>query len=398
MATSVLDIDLANPLKEINDLHDYDSAFILVRLQGKPLAQVSLPVIGGRLNSLELKTQIFESSGDRLWSSWLKQSYLKCVDNDRQKHTALPSITIAICTRDRPQDVERCLSKLATLPKIGQQILVVDNAPSTQETFEVVKRNAGVRYVLEDKPGLNVARNRAIQETSTEIIAFVDDDAAPDKDWLTGLCKHFEDQRVQCVTGLVLPLELETKAQVEFERCNPMGKGYQRKVFDGLLDNPLLSGRIGAGANMALRKSIVDEIGLFDNALDCGTPTKSGGDHEYFSRILSAGYKIIYEPEAICWHRHRRDWESLRKTYYGYGVGVYAAWTRSLLVQRELGVINLALGWFWCEQLPKIVSSILNKKDSAPLDLLLAELRGCFVGPFAYLYSRRLYKMNDTQN
>jgi len=142
---------------------------------------------------------------------------------------------------------------------------------------------------------------------------------------------------------------------------------------------------------MALRRSVLEYVGFFDEALDAGTPTHSGGDTEMFSRILSRGYRIVYEPAALNWHRHRRSWEELRRTIYGYGVGVYAFWTRSLLVEGELGVLRAAPVWFLRYQLRALLRSLFRRPNSLPLDLLLAELRGCLRGPFAYLTSRKLH-------
>jgi cellulose synthase/poly-beta-1,6-N-acetylglucosamine synthase-like glycosyltransferase len=220
-------------------------------------------------------------------------------------------------------------------------------------------------------------------------VAFNDDDAAPDPGWLRALTRHFDDPTVLCVTGLTMPLELETEAQEVFERHSPFGRGFRRRVFDGLYHDPLSVGQVGAGANMALRRSTPDLIGPFDEALDGGTPSRTGGDHEMFSRILAAGYRIVYEPDALSWHRHRRTWDDLRETLYGYGTGVYAMWTRSLTVHGELGVLKRSLDWFFRYQMRGIVRSLLRRPGSAPLGLLLQELRGCVAGPWVYFASRR---------
>jgi GT2 family glycosyltransferase len=140
---------------------------------------------------------------------------------------------------------------------------------------------------------------------------------------------------------------------------------------------------------MALRRTVMEQVGLFDEALDGGTPTLSGGDTEMFSRILASGYRIVYAPAALNWHRHRRTWDELRRVLYGYGVGVYAVWTKQLLFEGELTVPKLALGWFWGSQLPALLGSLFKLKGSIPADLLFAELRGCAAGPWAYLSSRR---------
>ena len=74
-----------------------------------------------------------------------------------------------------------------------------------------------------------------------------------------------------------------------------------------------------------------EEVGLFDEALDAGTPTRAGGDNDIFYRLLAAGHRIVYDPAALSWHRHRREWPELRRTVFGYGV----AWDESIPAQLE---------------------------------------------------------------
>jgi cellulose synthase/poly-beta-1,6-N-acetylglucosamine synthase-like glycosyltransferase len=252
----------------------------------------------------------------------------------------------------------------------------------------VVEHHPRARYAREERPGLDVARNRAMREARHEIVAFTDDDAAPDAGWLRALARAFGDPRTMCVTGLTMPAELETEAQEAFERMGGFGRGFWPRAYDGTRDDPFLVGRIGAGVNMALRRSVLDLVGPFDEALDAGTPTQSGGDHDIFARILAAGWRIVYEPGALVWHRHRRDWEGLRRTMHGYGVGVYAHLTKHFLGGRETRAPGIALGWLRT-QLPALARALLRRPGHDPLDLVLAELRGCAAGPRAYLRSRR---------
>ncbi|MGB3266067.1 MAG: glycoside hydrolase family 2, partial [Microcoleus sp.] len=142
-------------------------------------------------------------------------------------------------------------------------------------------------------------------------------------------------------------------------------------------------------ASMALRKSSIDFIGVFDEVLGAGTPTVGGEDCELFARILRSGYCIVYEPRALSWHRHRRTWEELQKTLHGYGIGVYAFWTRMFVINREFSVPRLALGWLLHKQIPELVASLRQQPDAIPRDLLLAQLRGCVSGPMAYFASRK---------
>ena len=387
MATKVVDLSLEAIPAELDGLTSYKKVLVLFRYRGVPVGKVYLPVVNGRINHLELETAVAQL-GWTLVRHKLHE-YLKWDEygpGDTPK-----TATVAVCTRDRPDDMRRCLEAFLRLPDDGQEFLVVDNAPSTNATRQIVESyNGRIRYIREDRAGLNVARNRALREARYDIIAFNDDDAIPDPGWLRALLRNFSDSSVLCVTGLTMPLELESEAQEWFERYSPFGRGFHRVFHYGSREKALGAGRAGAGANMAVRRSLVDKVGWFDEALDAGTPTRSGGDTEMFSRIQARGYQIVYDPAALTWHRHRRTWEELRKTAYGYGVGTYAFWTCMLLNEHRLGVVHAAWSYLRHTQLPMLLRAILRRPEAIPLDLVLAELRGCLAGPGAYLQSRRL--------
>lgn len=386
MPTRVLDLDLDQPLHNLPDLAGYEAALVLCRWRGVPVGQVRLPIIDNFISLHELHAASFTANNLPLW----QQMSRDLLEWDERSRPPWPQATVAVCTRDRPEDIHRCLEAFMQLPDDGQEYLVIDNCPSSEATRDIVAGYGGrVRYVREDRPGLNIARNRALAEARHEIVAFNDDDAVPDPGWLRALRRNFGDPEVLCVTGLTMPLELETAAQEQFEQYSPFGRGFVRRVFRGSPEMALAAGRVGAGANMALRRSVLALVGGFDEALDAGTRTQSGGDTEMFARILLHGYQIIYDPAALSWHRHRRTEEALRQTAYGYGVGIYAFWTSLLLKERFLGVVGAAWWYWWHSQLPLLVRSLLRRQNSLPFGLVLAELRGCLVGIPAYLQARR---------
>ncbi len=386
MATAILDLEISQLPPEITVDERYSKALVLIRLYGNPIGQATLSVVGGRIEGSQLRETLMNAVGDNLWKNWL---YDTLEWDERGAVQPVPIATVVVCTRDRPEDLQRCLEAFMRLPDDGQEYLVIDNCPATDATMELVKNYPKVRYVREDVPGSSAARNRALREAKHEFVAFTDDDASPDPNWLRSLLQNFSDPRVMCVTGLVMPLELETEAQEWFERYSPHGRGFGRVVFDGAKDNPLIVATVGVSASMALRSSAIDFIGVFDEDLGAGTPTVGGEDCELFARILRSGYRIVYEPRALSWHRHRRTWEELRKTLQGYGIGVYAFWTRMFVVNREFSVPLLAWGWLRYKQIPELIASLRKQPDSIPSDLLLAQLRGCFSGPIAYFTSRK---------
>ncbi|MBD0314023.1 MAG: glycosyltransferase, partial [Microcoleus sp. T3-bin5] len=380
MATAILDLEISKLPPEITVEERYSKALILIRLHGKPIGQALLRVVGGRMGGDELRETLMDAAGDNLWKNWL---YDTLGWDERGQVEAMPIATVAVCTRDRPEDLRRCLDALMLLPDDGQEYVVIDNCPATDASSELIKNYPKVRYVREDVPGESAARNRALREAKHEFVAFTDDDAAPDPNWLRSLLRNFRDPRVMCVTGLVMPLELETEAQEWFECYSPHGRGFERRVFDGAHCNPLIVSPVGVSASMALRKSSIDFIGLFDEALGAGTPAVGGEDCELFARILRAGYRIVYDPRALSWHRHRRTWEELQKILQGYGIAVYAFWTRIFVVNREFSVPLLAWDWLRLKQIPDLFASLRKQPGSIPSDLLLAQLRGCCFGPMA---------------
>ncbi|MGN6402308.1 MAG: glycosyltransferase family 2 protein [Flavisolibacter sp.] len=393
MPTAVLDLDLTNLPSQITGLSAYTKAFVLIRYKNIPLGKTVLPVFNGSLSIETYKQLLFDAVEPQLKTTWL-HDYLDWEETGAKKFS-YPKASIAICTRERPDDLRRCLDALMQLPDDGQEILVIDNCPSTTDTKMLVENYPSVKYILEKRKGLDIARNRALKEAQHEIVAFTDDDATPDPSWLRSLLRNFNSPLVMCVTGMTMPLELETEAQEAFEKYSPFGKGFKRKTYSSAGHNPLSTGQVGAGANMALRKNVQQTVGLFDEALDAGTASQSGGDHEFFSRILLAGYQIVYEPEALSWHRHRRTWNETRTAIKGYGIGVYAYWTRILFVQGELEILKLPYGWFIYTQLPNLIKSILRRPGSQPLSLLIAELHGCILGPWKYFSAKRKLKRTN---
>jgi GT2 family glycosyltransferase len=384
MPTAILDLEATRLPSRVSLPAGRLEALVLFRWHGRPVAIAPFRTRDGIIPGEDLRQAILDQAG---WTiEQLRVREWLGLDPDPDAGPA-PTIAVAVCTRDRPQDLARCLEAIGRMPDDGQEVLVVDSCSRGPETRELVGRHPGIRYLRAPRPGLDIARNLALASARADVVAFCDDDAAPDPGWLRALARGFADPRTLCVTGLTLPIELETPAQEWFERTGGFARGCHERVFDGVTMNPFLAARVGAGVNMALRRSAVDLVGGFDEALDAGMPTQSGGDHDMFIRILAAGYRIVYRPTALSWHRHRREWPELRRAVRGYGTGVYAMLTRHLL-QGEVGAPLLALGWLrW--QLAGLWKAAVRRPGSPPPGILLEELRGCLAGPAAYFAARR---------
>ncbi|MFB6773267.1 glycosyltransferase [Streptomyces sp. NPDC056337] len=255
---------------------------------------------------------------------------------------APPSAGVVVATRERADQLARALDSLLAQDHPDFEIVVVDNAPVTGETRELVERKYGerVRYVCEPVPGLAVAHNRGLAAVRGEVIAFTDDDVVADPRWLTELTAPFAaDPRLGCTTGLILPARLRTPAQVLLESHGGFAKGFVPRTYDPEhppADEPLFpftAGRFGSGANMAFRTAVLRTVGGFDPATGAGTRARGGDDLYGFVRVLAQGRRLRYTPRALVWHHHRETWRDLETQAYGYGAGL-TAYLTAILVNR----------------------------------------------------------------
>jgi glycosyltransferase involved in cell wall biosynthesis len=246
------------------------------------------------------------------------------------------TVSVVICTRDRSEQLAECLCSLQNLSPAPYEVIVVDNAPITDQTYQLVSKMSGIRYIEEPRPGLSVARNTGIRHSSGDIIAFTDDDVIVYPNWIAQLQQSFQHEKVMAVTGLVIPAELETEAQVAFEtELGSLGREYQAITYDQLFFDTNQSigvpvWRIGAGANMAFRRLAFELVGYFDEQLGAGASGCSE-DSEMWYRLLADGWRCCYEPAAVVFHHHRRDLKGLKKQMYYYMRGHVVA----LFVQFE---------------------------------------------------------------
>lgn len=257
------------------------------------------------------------------------------------------SVAVVVCTRNRPDQLRRCLQSLRELSEIPDEILVVDNAPTDDATRKVAL-DAGVTYVLEPTPGLSHARNAGIAATTSDIIAFTDDDVVHHEDWLTRLLAGFCAVDVMSVTGLVLPASLEGDAQLAFEDLvGGFGQGFRELDFDNAWMQRHRSRtppvwKIGAGASVAFRRSAFDRVGLFDTRLGAGAAGCSE-DSELWYRLLAGGWRCRYEPAAVAHHFHRDGLEALNSQMSAYLRGHVAALAVQWSHTRRVGELRRAL-------------------------------------------------------
>jgi GT2 family glycosyltransferase len=392
----LLEIDLSEPELQCTVLSAYPPARyrrarVLVRHSGRPLGAVDVDLDPGGTVPPALPERLRDMFGP-------------AIERMRAPRTgperAVP-VSVVIASRERAASLATTLDTVFALDYPAFEVIVVDNAPATDATRALVEERMrdkpNLRYVVEPVPGLAVAHNRGLEVVEGEIAAFTDDDVHVDRRWLRELVTAFEfADDVGCVTGLILPAELETPAQVWLEDRIGINKGYEPRLFDlgrHRPDDPLFpytAGSFGSGANMAFRTATLRALGGFDPATGTGTRARGGDDLAAFHAVVAAGHTLVYQPAAMVRHAYRRDAESLQRLMFDYGAGLGAFLTK-VVIDRPGLLVDVV------RRVPQGVVHLRRRSGHAapvnghaPAPALGARERlGMLAGPGGYLIERR---------
>jgi GT2 family glycosyltransferase len=382
---------------------------LLVRLHGQVLGYLTLDYV-----PCHADPRIFAAA----WTRWRPaiQRHLRRDELDVADGAAIPertptcisaltdistaeTVTAIVCTRDRPDDIAKCLIGLRRLSYPHLKILIVDNAPTDTRTRDVVaaaaRHDSRISYVVEPQPGLSRARNRGLSAATGVYVAFTDDDVLVDDEWIQGVIRGFRSGLdVGCVTGLVCTAQINNRYERFFDaRTASWSTRLAPVAYPPSLPRgtdplyPYSAGRFGTGANFAFRRGLIDQLGGFDEILGAGTPCRGGEDLDAFVRIIRSGHSIKYEPSAVVWHRHRADLPALRKQMYAYGVGLtayLAKLCRHRSTRRDIVV-----------RIPAAAAHLVSLHDRhrgeaphpAPAGARAAEFAGYLSGPFHFVIS-----------
>jgi GT2 family glycosyltransferase len=380
MAYAIVDAELSEPLPCATLGPDEDGIALLLRSGGRPVYYGLHPLEPGvRLDG----DALLALAGPELRVALAAQELRETLAPPPPPRPA--DVTAVVCTRDRATLLSTCLRSLRALGDAAPPVLVVDNDPPDGAT-EALAAQEGVRYVREPLAGLDFARNRGLREAESEYVAFIDDDTVVDRGWRAGLDEALaEHPDAGAVTGLVLPAELRTEAQIVFELRGGFRRGLRKLRYAGrrMPGNPLYpvgAGIFGAGCNMVLRRELVLGLGGFDEALDTGPPLPGGGDLDVFHRVLVAGSPLVYEPRMLVFHRHRPEHEALRRQYWSWGDGFVAFLEKTYRADRTMRPkIRAMLLWWLGYAARNVVGTALGRRPGS-LDLPLAELGGGLAG------------------
>ena len=236
-------------------------------------------------------------------------------------------ISIVICTYNRASILTNTLSSFLDCARtdIVFELLVIDNN-SNDNTKDVVmsfaEKEPSIKYLFESKQGLSEARNTGIRLSKGNIISFADDDVYFETYWLLEVVRIFQDYpETSCMGGKSIP---------QFEIARPDWLTDDLLTYYGSTNSGdmvkwmLYPKEYPFGLNMAFKRAVFDQIGMFDCKL--GRKKRnllSNEELEVFWRVNQVGLKVIYNPKALLYHqipieRTNKEWVFAR--YYWQGI------------------------------------------------------------------------------
>jgi GT2 family glycosyltransferase len=234
---------------------------------------------------------------------------------------SLPPTSLIICSRNRPKLLAEVVASILQGDALPTEIIIIDDSDSRHEVLssQIRDRTCELRYVWTHSRGLSRANNDGIAAARYDILVFAQDDMLVAPTWFGHIVKALiEAGKRSVVTGRVLPGEVEASGGFA-----PSTKSDESPA--------VYQGRIGIDVlflqNMAMYRSAPDEVGLFDGRLGPGSRFPTAEDNDFALRLLEAGYRIFYVPQAIVYHRAwRAECDYLPLCWnYGRGQGAYYA-------------------------------------------------------------------------
>jgi len=261
---------------------------------------------------------------------------------DSVSERSLPvSVSVLVPTRNRGDLIAETLQALLALDDPGMEIVIVDQSTNdaTRRCVEAVAvGDARVRLVPTPTVGSSAARNLGAREARGEVVAYTDDDCIVTGGWLRGIVREFADPGVSAVYGSLLPYEAGER--------NGHEVGFKASQEKQEFTSKVPPWYIGHGGNMAFRRSDLLSVGGFDPLLGAGGFFGACEDPDIAYRLLVAGKRIVYCPDAVAYHKHWKDWASQRKMERNYGIGAGAMFAKYMRCGDGYGA-RLAATWTW---------------------------------------------------
>ena len=209
--------------------------------------------------------------------------------------------SVVICTHSRPAALRQALQALSLQTLPPTEIVIVENGEKDAST-ESLAQEFGARFLRTPEQGLSLARNLGLLASSGDIVAFIDDDCVPDKDWLLSMARGFHDPRTMAAGGRIVPPESDEQSLALCVSIQGTGSLQPQELDRQDKDwfAKAAFAKLGTGGNIAFRRKLIAAWPGFDERL--GLPHSSCEDLYAFLTIVEAGHRVAYVPEAIVVH------------------------------------------------------------------------------------------------
>ncbi|MBE9223967.1 glycosyltransferase family 2 protein [Phormidium sp. LEGE 05292] len=234
----------------------------------------------------------------------------------------MSKISAIICTHNREKYLGAAIDSLLAQDFPDYEIIVVDNA-SSDRTREIVQARPSVKYVYEQITGLSVARNTGAKSATSQILAYLDDDAVANPNWLSVLYAAYQSNEKLAIAGgkvtLIWPEGILPPTWLSDDLAGNLG-AYNLGDKIVYIDRPGLTPR---GLNYSIRRKFLEEIGGFDvNLGRVGKKLLSNEELLMTEQALNRGWQVAYIPEALVQHnvspeRVNRQWFLSRGWWQG---------------------------------------------------------------------------------
>jgi glycosyltransferase involved in cell wall biosynthesis len=247
-----------------------------------------------------------------------------------EKSEYYPKVSVIVPVKNGAAYIRELLNSLMQIEyeKDKLEIIVVDGN-STDKTREIVSEYP-VKLLLEERPGLNAARNTGIKNSNGEIIVFTDADCIIPKDWIKKFVENFQDPQVGCVGGNVIGYYDSFLSHYSDESLIPVMRIFGKREVLASVKPPQ---KYPAGCNMALRQDAIKKAGLFDEDIKYGFD-----EDELVERTCKIGYKMVLDPNVLVKHKHRPVLRELLRQNFSYGRGLG-------LMLRKMGIKSAFPKW-----------------------------------------------------
>lgn len=212
--------------------------------------------------------------------------------------------SVIVCSRNGASTLRACLEALGRQTYPHHEVLLIDDG-STDDTPEIARSFAFVRYHRQNHGGLSAARNYGMKLAAGELLAYTDDDCIPDEDWLEHLSSAFDAPEWVAAGGPNIP----PPPRNETEACVAAAPGAPSHVLINDEEAEHLP-----GCNLVIRKDALMAIGGFREEF-----TTAGDDVDICWRLRNAGGKLRFVPAAFVWHHRRFTVQAYLRQQSGYG-------------------------------------------------------------------------------